>query len=447
MTTFVNLALKSLVHRKDTVILTVLSLTLSVFLILSVERVREAAENGFTQTISQTDLIVGARTGPTNLVLATVFNRGTFANNIKASTYEFWKNKETVDWTIPLALGDGHRGFRVVGTTEAFYEHYHYQGNQGLVLREGLWANKIQEVVIGSEVAEKLNYQLGQKVVIDHGVTRDVGMIHHDEHPFQVVGVLKPTGTIIDQSLFVSLESLEALHEPELEKAPSAKAAPADVQASVSTEAGHGEGHHEEAHHVHHGEAHSKADGPHAHKELTAFFLKLKNRVDILSLQRDINNFEGEPLSAVIPSVVVNDLWQTLSAVEKALRVLGLCILVVSLLSMISILMATLNERRREMSILRALGGSPQQLAGLLVLESSLITLAALVLGVVLQIFVVFSMQAWLKDKYGLFIGVGVPSGSELQHLLVIGVLGCLVGFLPAWRVYRSALKDGLTVK
>ena len=304
MKTFVNLAYKALLHRGETVLLTILSLALSIFLFLSVEQLRHAAEESFTQTISQTDLIVGARTGPTNLVLATVFNRGIFANNIKMSTYEFWKNKSSVEWTIPLALGDGHQGYRVVGTNESFYNHYHYQGSSSLIMGTGHWATKTMDVVVGAEVARKLNYQVGQKVIIDHGVTHDVGMIHHDNHPFVVVGTLLPTGTIIDQSLFVTLESLAEMHEK-----------------GVHEDESHNEDSHDDPNHI-------------EHSGLTAFFLKMKNRIDILSLQREINNYEIEPLSAVIPSVVINDIWHMLSYVENALRILGFCILLVSLISM-----------------------------------------------------------------------------------------------------------------
>ncbi len=417
MTVFLNLALKSIWHRKETVSLAIFSMALSVFLLLSVERLRQSAEEGFTQTISQTDLIVGARTGPTNLVLATVFNRGVFANNIKMQTYEHWKSKEMVEWTIPLALGDGHRGYRVVGTTEDFYNHYRYQGQHSLQLQEGTWTIKPMDIVIGAEVARALHYELGQKVVIDHGVTREIGMLHHDEHPFRVAGILNATGTIIDQSLFLSLESLEALHE--------------------KPEAG-SEGHDEHEY---------KEEHAHGDRELTAFFLKLQNRVDVLSLQREINNFAGEPLSAVIPSVIVNDIWHMLSYVENALRVLGGCILFVSLLSMMGILMATLNERRREMAILRALGASPIHLAGLLVWESCLLTAISLVLGFGLQTAIIWLSQDWLKVNYGLFLSVGQFSNSDVFYLILIAVLGAVIGLWPAVRVYRSSLKDGLIVK
>lgn len=420
MIVFLRLAFKSIWLRKETVSLAIFSLALSIFLLLCVERLRQSAEEGFTQTISQTDLVVGARTGPTNLILATVFNRGVFTNNIKTSTYEYWRSKDAVEWIIPLALGDGHRGYRVVGTTDDFYKHYHYQVLQSLKLGSGTWTEKPMDVVIGAEVARALHYELGQKVVIDHGVTREAGMLHHDDHPFQVSGILEATGTIIDQSLFLSLASLEAIHE----------------------------GHHEgelEDHHADHKDNHK--DDHVGDKHLTAFFLKLKNRIDVLNLQREINNYEGEPLSAVIPSVVVNDIWHMFSYVENALRVLGFCILLVSLLSMIGILMATLNERRREMAILRALGAGPRRLAGLLVWESFLVTTIAVILGWCLQITVVGLFQNWLKEKYGLFLETFQVTAPELFYLAIIVLLGTLIGLWPAIRVYRSSLKDGLIVK
>ena len=421
MKTIFKLSYKSLWHRRETVVLTTMSLALSIFLTLSVERLRLAAQEGFTQTISQADLIVGARTGPTNLVLATIFNRGVFANNIKRQTYEKWKNHAAVDWSIPLVLGDGHRGFRVVGTTTDFFKHYRYQGQKALELRQGEWSDGALTVVAGAEVARKLQYSLGQSIVLEHGVTREVGMLRHDDQPFRLVGILNSTGTIIDQSLFVSMESLEHLHHED-----------AQPESDHHDGEDHKEDHKEDQADLHRGE------------ELTGFILRLKNRVDVLRLQREINNETLEPLTAVIPSVVVNDLWQMLGTVENALRVLGGCILVVSLLSMISILMATLNERRREMAILRAIGAGPRQLASLLVIESVLMTLVAVILGALMQVLVVVALRDWLQTQYGLFLTTLVWTQTEILYALIVMLLGALVGLWPALKVYRNTLKDGL---
>lgn len=429
MRAYLGLAWHSLLHRKETVLLTLSSLILSIFLLLSVDQLRRAAKEGFTQTISQTDLIVGARTGPTNLVLSTVFNQGTFTNNIKAKTYQKWKNHPQIEWTIPLVLGDGHKGFRVVGTTEDFYRHYRYQGQQSLQLQSGVWNQSPKDVVIGYEVAKKLHYTLGTSVIIEHGVTRDVGMLHHDDFPFHVVGVLQPTGTIMDQSLFVSLLSLEAIHH-------QSQKSPLNEQSSKA---------------IHDHDEDEGADIEiHQHvgvDELTAFFMKLKNRIDILNIQREINNETSEPLSAVIPSVVVNDIWHMLSYVENTLRILGFCILLVSLFSMLSMLLATLNERRREMAILRSLGAGPSQLAGLLVLESSLLTVLAVTIGISLQNGILFYFQDWLKIHFGIFISPFEFRGEELFVMSLILVLGLVVGLIPALRVYRASLKEGLIVK
>lgn len=409
--TLLILAFKSLFHRKVTVLLTISSLILSVFLLLSIDQIRRAAKDGFTQTISQTDLIVGARTGPTNLVLSTVFNRGTFANNISRETYLEWKSKPSIEWTIPLVLGDGHKGYRVVGTTEEFYQHYRYQGHYALQLEIGEWNRGVSDIVLGSEVAKKLGYSLGHAVVLEHGVTREVGMLHHDEAPFKVVGILQPTGTIVDQSLFVSLESLDRIH-------------------------------HEEAKHG------SNEDHEHGGKEsLTAFFMKLKNRIDILTIQREINNYQKEALSAVIPAVVVNDIWHMLSYVENALKVLGACVLLVSLFSMLTMLLSSLNERRREMAILRSLGASPVQLSSLLIFESTLMTVVSLLGGFLLQGILIFLLRGWLKENYGIFIESFQFQSENLIILIFILTLGLLVGIIPAIRVYKTSLKDGLIVR
>jgi putative ABC transport system permease protein len=207
-----QLALKSLRNRKFTTLLTVLSIALSTTLLLSVERTKRAAEEGFTQAISQTDLLVGGRTGPLNLILYTVFNMGSASNNISWKTYEDIKKNPAIEWTIPYSLGDGHRGFRVVATDENFYSHYHFRGSGKVELAQGQPALGIWDATLGAEVAEKLGYKLGDKIVLAHGVTHGQGIQMHTDKPFTVVGVLKKTGTALDQSIYISLYGMEAIH-------------------------------------------------------------------------------------------------------------------------------------------------------------------------------------------------------------------------------------------
>lgn len=209
---FLKLAIKSLQNRAFATTLTVISIALSVALLLTVERAKRAAEEGFTQTISKTDLIVGARSGPLQLILYTVFNMGNATHNISYETYEKVRANPAIEWTIPYSLGDGHRGFRVVGTTQDFFKYYHYRGDRKVTLAEGQEFNDLWDVVVGAEVARKLGYKLGDRVVVTHGVTKGEGILQHDDRPFKISGILEATGTPLDRAVYMSLQGMEALH-------------------------------------------------------------------------------------------------------------------------------------------------------------------------------------------------------------------------------------------
>jgi putative ABC transport system permease protein len=418
---FFKLALKSLINRKTSTILTVISISLSITLLLAVERTKRAAEEGFNQSVSQVDLLVGAKTGPLNLILYTVFNMGSATNNVSWESYEKIKALPEVAWTIPYSLGDSHKGFRVVATDENFYSHYRFRGDQKVELLEGQSALDVWDVVIGSEVQRKLNYKLGDKVVVTHGVTKGVGVQHHDDKPFRVVGILKPTGTALDQSLYISLYGMEAIHiDWKSGAAPQEKDQISQDQLSKE----------------------NIKIGP-----ITSFFLRTNNRIETLRLQRTINDFEEEPLLAIIPGATLSDLWRGLSQIDRVLKFISWMVLVIGLAAMVSTILAGLNERRREMSILRSIGAGPGHLTFLLVLESTLLTLISIFLGVALNFLSFSVLSQWLESQFGFFMTGNFFSITEYTYLLVIFVAGSFIGLIPAAKASRRALKDGLTVK
>ena len=191
-----RLAMASLANRRFTAILTAFAIALSVCLLLAVERVRVEARNSFASTISGTDLIVGARSGSVNLLLYSVFRIGNATNNIRWDSYEHFAANPQVKWAIPISLGDSHRGYRVMGTNESYFEHYQYGRKQHLELGPAAAPSPTDpfEVVLGAEVAEALHYKLGDQLVLAHGVAV-VSLVKHDDKPFTVVGILKRTGT------------------------------------------------------------------------------------------------------------------------------------------------------------------------------------------------------------------------------------------------------------
>jgi len=418
---FLTLALKSLRNRKFTTILTIVSIALSTALLLSVERTKRAAEEGFTQAISQTDLIVGARSGPINLILYTVFNMGSATNNISWKTYQEWKSHPAVEWTIPYSLGDGHRGFRVVGTDENFYAHYRFRGERKVEFAAGAPALGLWDVVLGSEVASKLGYSLGDSVVIAHGVTRGEGIQKHDDKPFRVVGIMKSTGTALDTSLYISLQGMEAIHMDWKDGAAPTK----DTQ--ISPEQIQKE----------------KIEMD----QITSFFLRTKSRIETLRLQRAINTYTEEALLAIIPGVTLAELWRGLGYVDQALKVISWMVVVVGLMAMLIALLTGLNERRREMAILRSIGAGPGRITALLVFESTVLTLLGLGLGLALELSGFFLLRGWLESQFGLYLVGPVFTMTEILYLALTLVMGILIGLIPALRASKLALKDGLSVR
>ena len=416
-----SLAYRSLKNRKLTSILTLLSLALSVSLWVGIEHMRVGARESFSNTISQTDLIVGARGGSLQLLLYTVFHMGSPTANVSYESYEKIKNQPAVLWTIPISLGDSHRGYRVVGTNEDFYRQYRYRQDRRIEFEQGRAPADVFDVALGSEVAQRLGYRLGQRIVVTHGITSSQGILDHDDKPFTVVGILRPTRTPVDRSLYVTLQGIEAMHIDWKQGAPPLKGQEVPAERIKKDEI--------------------------KIEQITAFFLRTKARVQTLGLQRQINTFPEEPLMAVIPGVALSELWNGISYGEQVLKVVALFVVIVGLVGMLMALYTSLNERRREIAILRAVGVGPLKVMFLLVLESGLLALAGSLLGIALVYGLVVVLQPLVEGQFGLHLPVKPLTATE--HLYVIGVVlaGLVVGLIPAWKAYRNALSDGLSVR
>lgn len=458
-----RLAWQSLTNRRVTVGLTMLSIACSVMLLLGVERVRQESRESFLSTVSGTDLVVGARSGGPQLLLQAVFNVGFPTQNLSRASYAMIGEDPRVKWIIPLSMGDMHRGYRVVGTTTAFRDHYRFARDQGLQLATGAWFGNDQEAVVGADVARELNYAVGQAVVVSHGAG-DISFVHHDEHPFRISGVLAPTGTPVDRVVLVSLAGVDAMHaefvgasEHDHDVTDPLAAAMAAAEARAHDHDAHGHDHdeHDHAHdhghedpgdeHVHdehcnHGHDHHEGSG-----SLSALLVGLSDRAAALSVQRMINTYEGEALTAVLPGVALQELWSVLGVIERVLLFLGAFVVVVGLLGMLSNLLGTLDQRRREMAILRSVGARPRHLMLLLVGESFWVSAMGAILGLVLLSLLMIVGTPVLEAHYGLHFALTWPTANEWGLLALIVGAGTLIGLIPGWRASRQALVDGLT--
>lgn len=411
-----DIAFKSLRNRWLTALLAIIAIAMSVALILTVEKVRRDARTGFTQTVSGTDLIVGARSGSVQLLLYSVFRIGNATNNISWSSVQDIQQRDAVDWVVPFSLGDSHRGFRVLGTSLDYFKHYQYAGNRSLELAHGQAFSDVFDTVLGSEVARQLGYTLGQQIVVAHG-TGKVALVEHDKQPFKVVGILAPTGTPVDRTLHVSLEGIEAMHvDWQNGMAVPGKGTSPEIVRGMDLQP----------------------------KAVTALLVGLVSRGAVFREQRSINEYREEPLLAILPGVAIQELWSLVRVAENALLVVSSFVVVAGLVNLVSILFAGLNERRREMSILRASGARPSNVFALLCIESALLSLLGLVVGVLLHYLVVSAGMVWAQQKFGFNLDFSLPSVRDGYTMLAIFAAGVLAGCLPAWRAYRQSVADGM---
>ncbi|MEZ8036823.1 ABC transporter permease [Vibrio sp. BS-M-Sm-2] len=418
MKVITHLALKSVLNRKATAILTILTVAVSVILLLGVERVRTEAKSSFANTISGTDLIVGGRSGQVNLLLYSVFRIGNATNNIDWKSYEEFSQHNAVKWAIPISLGDSHKGFRVMGTNHSYFENYRYGSKQPLTFQQGKEFNQLFDVVIGADVAKKLDYKIGDHIILAHGIS-DVAFSRHDNLPFTIVGILAPTGTPVDKTVHVSLEAIEAIH--------------------VGWESGANLGHTPDA------EALKQRDFQ--PKQITAMMIGLNSKIQTFALQREINNYRQEPLSAIMPGIALHELWGMMAVAEQALLIVSGFVVVAGLLGMLSSLLTSLQERRREMAILRAMGARPRHVFGLLISEASALTFLGITLGVAVLFALIAVVAPIVQQSYGINISISAITPHEWKLLMLVQVAGIIIGFIPAFRAYRQSLSDGMTIR
>jgi putative ABC transport system permease protein len=414
-----RLALKSLLNRWVTALLTITTIAASVVLLLGVEEVRTGARQSFADTISGSDLIVGARSGALNLLLYSVFRIGNATNNITWETYQDIARRPEVAWIVPLSLGDSHHGFRVLGTTPGYFTHYKYRGTQGLAFRAGAPFSDLFDAVVGADVAAKLGYKLGDPIVIAHGLGA-VSFLEHDDKPFRVAGILERTGTPVDRTVHVSLAAIEAIHVDWQSGAriPGQSVSAEDVRKMDLTP-----------------------------KAITAALVGLKSKLAVFRLQRAINEYRAEPLSAILPGAALQELWGLVGTAETALQVVSVMVVATALLGMLTMILSTLNERRREMAILRSVGARPRTVLGLLMAEAGVLTAAGVALGLLLLYAALFLLRPYVDAAYGLHLPIGPLKPQAWVTLAAVVLAGCAAGLLPALRAYRLSLADGMTVR
>lgn len=421
MTFLLRLATRSAWNRRGTLALVLASIALATALLWALEGLRRDLRSSFSQAVSGTDLVVGARSGPVQLMLYAVFRVGGATNSISMDSVRAVSAHRAVAWTVPIALGDSYRGYPVMGTTTGYFQHFAYGDRQPLVVEAGRpfsgTLDGLYEAVLGADVAQRLGHRLGDRITLTHGMGGAPGTEHADK-AFVVTGILQRTGTPVDRTVHVSLQALEALHLDWVGGAPM-------PGLRISAE-----------------DARKFDLEP---KQVTAALVGLKSRAAVFNVQRFVAEYTGEPLLGVLPGVALDELWEAVGLGERALQLVSALVALVSLAGLVATVLAGLNERRRELAVLRAVGAGPRDVLWLLVLEGAVVTCAGVVLGVLSAVTVQALAGPLMQQRLGIFLQMGWPSLTQWGVLWAVLAAGMLASLLPAWRAYRLSLADGLS--
>ena len=412
-----SLAMASLWHRRHVLALVTLTLMLSITLLLGIQYLRTEVKQSFTSTISGTDLIIGARSGQLNLMLYTVFHIGNATNNIRWETYQELQDDPRIGWMVPISLGDSYRGHRVVGTTEQYPEFFRYGQGQAPKLSAGAWFSNVFEVVLGAEVARRQQHQIGDSITLSHGGGR-TSFSNHKDLPFTVSGILAPTGTPMDQAVYVSLEGLEAIHIGwESGVAIPGRTVTPDqaLQRDLTPDA------------------------------ITAVLVGMNRQIQTFQVQRNINQYSGEPLSAILPGVALSELWRIMGQFEKALLGITGFVVITSLIGLAAVLLTLQVQRRQEVAILRAAGASPLLIALLHVIECVVLAVIACILALGIGAAAIAGLSPWLLETWGVQISLRPLNSAEWLVIAAVPVAAVLVSLIPAGRAWQDSRKQGLS--
>ena len=390
-----RIALKSLLYRGGAALLATIAISVSVYVLLGIEHVRHAAKASFSGTISKVDLIVGPRTSDLDLLLTTVFRLGSPSQNMSWSAYQNILSHDSVAWAIPISLGDSHRGFRVVGTEKQFFSKFHYGRSRSLAFMSGGEFTELFDVVLGSQVAKQFQYNLNDSLILAHGIAQ-TSFQQHDAYPFKVAGILKPTGTPVDNALYVSLKGLEAIHQAQ------------------------------------------SYSGDLTPTSLSAVMLGLKSKLSTFKFQRQIKDTQGEALSAILPGVALTQLWQVTRGMENTLRLVSIIVLGSSLLGLSAVLLATLRERKYEIQVLRMLGAKPFTVLFLVEIEALAVAILGSMIGLLLLVLTLVFTSDLVITRYGIDITLSVFSLDKLLYICYVLLGTVLVSMYPAVTLFRQ---------
>jgi putative ABC transport system permease protein len=401
---------KNIKQRSLSSLLTIFSIMLGVALVIAIILLRQESEEAFNQTATGYELIIGPKGSSLQLTLNTVYQIGVPIQNMPLSTYELLKNDKRVKLAIPYVLGDNFKNFRLIGTVPEIFTEFEYKKGSKYIISSGKFFENDFEAVIGSETAKRTGLKPGDTFTGSHGVDSYEGAEAHDEFRFKVTGILERTFTPIDRVIFVTMNSVWKIHHREEKNA-------MDTTGSLNSE-----------------------------NTITSILLKLKNPVyfDLVRRQINDNKYEGISAQAVLPVFEIKQLFDIIGNINSILLVIAYLVIFVAAISILVSLYNSMNERKRDIAIMRSLGASKFTVLKIIVMEGALISFTGAVSGTLLGHFVIFIMKSKISDLAGIQITGTTFNVSELYILAGTILLGIFASMIPAIKAYKTDVAKNL---
>jgi putative ABC transport system permease protein len=415
------LSWKNLINKPLSMLLSLILFALGVGLISMLLLLNKQIQEKFDKNLADIDLVIGAKGSPLQLILCSMYHIDSPTGNISIKEAKPFLNPKhpLIKMAVPLSLGDSHKRHRIVGTLHSFLELYNAEIGQG-----ALW-EKDFDVTIGASVANDLNLKVGDKFHSSHGFVLDDNLVHDDGNMFNVVGILKPTGSVADQLILTNTQSIWKTHD---------HGNPADED-------------HDQESHEHAKDNQSQESKPlieEVDKEITSLLIQFKNRnYQTLNMARSIN--ENTDMQAANPPIEINRLHAMVGVGEEALRSLALIIVFVSGLSIFISLFDSLRDRRYELALMRVMGASRSKLFTIIILEGVLLAAIGFAIGIFLSHVGMEVLANFMKSSYRYSFSGMVFLKEEIYLLLGALSIGILAAILPAIQASRTDISKTLT--
>jgi len=387
--------------------------------------IQNQMEQKFANDLRSIDLVMGSKGSPLQLVLSAVYHLDSPTGNIKLGDAREIMEGPFIEEAIPLAYGDSYEGYRILGTTPSYIDKYEGKFADGKVFSNAMEAN------IGADIAVRMNLNVGDSFTGTHGDVK--GGHEHDDHPYEVVGILEPTHSVLDQLVLTNIESVWQVHSEHSHEA--------HLDTLHATQLDFDHDHNHDHNHDHEHEDHViTADS----MEITAVLLKCKTKMSMLTLPRIIN--EQTNMQAVLPALEINHLFHMLGIGASTLKLIAAGIILMAGFSVFFVLYNRLRERKHELALMRAVGYRPRDLFKLLLFEGIIMAFFGYVIG-------------WLLSRLGLFI-VNHQAQSDFNFQFKLGfipeefwlfcltlLVGIIAALIPAWRAMQMDVSETLIKK